>query len=328
MRPAFAALALLIACAAAAHAQPLPMPPPGDAPADPSWLDSLFAYIQQQQRELQRGLAKAVHAVKEEGSLGALAGLLGLAFLYGVFHAAGPGHGKAVIATYLMSNESALRRGVTLSFLSAAAQGVTAICAVGLLAVMLGFVSREVAGVMDVLEDVSYAMIAAIGVYLIVHTVRSILAGRDLHDAAHDHAHHDHGQGHAHDHGHHHAHDHVHVVPADIRSWREGVAVVAAIGLRPCSGAVLVLLFALAQGMFFVGALATAAISLGTAITVAALAVASTSARGLALKLAGGMDGWLLWTFWGLRLLGGLALLILGLALFLDPTKPPLPGVG
>lgn len=327
MMRAVAALALLAAMVAAAHAQPLPMPQ-GEPPADPSWLDSLFATIQQQQRELQRGLAKAVHAVNDEGSIGALASLLGLAFLYGVFHAAGPGHGKAVIATYLMSNESALRRGVALSFLSAAAQGVTAVCAVGLLAVVLGFVSKEVAGVMEVLEDVSYAMIAAIGVYLIVQTVRSILAGRDLHEAAHDHAHHDHAHDHGHDHHHHHAHDHLHVVPANVRSWREGVAVVAAIGLRPCSGAVLVLLFALAQGMFFVGALATAAISLGTAITVAALAVAATTARGLALRLAGGMDGWLLWTFWGLRIAGGLALLILGLALFLDPSKPPLPGIG
>lgn len=318
--------AVAVVCAVAvavAHAQPLPMPPADAPPTDPSWLDSLFAFIQQQQRELQRGLAKAIRAVKEEGSLGALSGLLGLAFLYGVFHAAGPGHGKVVIATYLVSNESALKRGVILSFLSATAQGVTAVCAVGLLAVVLGFVSREVAGFMEVLEDVSYAMIAAIGLYLIVRTVRSIVAGRDLHDHAHDHAH-DH---HHHDHAHH-AHDHVHIAPNDIRSWRQGLAVVAAIGMRPCSGAVLVLLFALAQGMFFVGVLATAAISLGTAITVAALAVLSTTARSLAMRVAGGMDGWLLWTYWGLSLAGGLALFVLGLALFLDPSKPPLPGIG
>jgi ABC-type nickel/cobalt efflux system permease component RcnA len=294
---------------------------------DPSWLGGVVSYVQSVQRDLTRGLAKAVSAVKVEGSLAALLWLLGLAFFYGVVHAAGPGHGKAVIAAYLIGNESAVKRGIVLSFLSAAAQGVTAISAVGILAALLGFISREVAGMTRILEMASFAMVAAIGLYLVVQTLRSIAAGRDLHE--HAHAQGDrHGPAHGHDHDHAHEHEHTHVTPVEARDWRQGVAVVSAIGLRPCTGAVLVLLFALAQGMFFFGVLATVAISLGTAITVAVLAVLASSARSAALKLAGTMDGWMLWTYWGLSLAGGLCLVVLGVALMLAPPVPPLPDVG
>jgi ABC-type nickel/cobalt efflux system permease component RcnA len=322
MRRGIVAFALLAAAVAAAHAQPLPAPP-NEAPADASWWGAMLATLHQVQGDLWRGLAKAVRAVREEGSLSAMGWLLALSFFYGVVHAAGPGHGKAVIAAYMVGNESAVRRGILLSFLSAAAQGVTAICAVGVLAVLLGFISREVAGVTQVLETASYVLIAGLGLYLLVQTGRSILAGRDLH--AHGHQAHDHDHAH---HDHHHAHAHTHVAPVDAKNWRQGIAVVAAVGLRPCMGAVFVLLFALAQGVFFFGMLATAAMSLGTAITVAVLAVTASLARSTALRVAGKMDGWLLWTYWGLSLAGGFALLVIGVGLLLTPSSTPFPGAG
>lgn len=306
-----------------AQAQPLPMPAP-EAPADPSWWSAFLAYVNQVQKELFLGLAKAVRAVQDEGSASALFWLMGLSFFYGVIHAAGPGHGKAVIAAYLVGTESAVRRGILLSFLSAAAQGVTAICVVGLLAALLGFVSREVADMTQPLEVAGALMTLGVGLYILFMTVRSIRAGHDLH--AHDHAH-SHDHGHDHDHGDH-GHAHTHIAPDEARDWRSGVAIVAAVGLRPCMGALLVLLFALSYGVFFVGMLATAAMSLGTGITVAVLALLSSGARHAALKLAGTMDGWLLRTYWGLSLIGGLALVAIGIALLVDPVKPPLPGVG
>jgi ABC-type nickel/cobalt efflux system permease component RcnA len=172
-------------------------------------------------------------------------------------------------------------------------------------------------------------MIAAIGVYLVVQTTRSIIAGRDLHEHAHGAAHnHHHEHAHGHGHVHRHEHEHTHIAPADAADWNKGVAVVAAVGLRPCMGSVFVLLFALAQGMFFFGALATAAISLGTAITVAVLAVLASGARQTALRFAGSMDGWLLRTYWGLSLAGGIALVLIGGALLIAPPAPPLPGAG
>lgn len=328
---------LLMGCVlAAAHAQPLPMPqaaPPGDG--DMTWWGGLVAWLQQVQGDLWRTLAKAVRAVKEEGSIAALSWLLGLSFFYGVVHAAGPGHGKAIISAYLVGNESAVRRGILLSFLSAAAQGVTAILLVGILAALFGFISREVAGTATWLEAASALMIIGIGGWLVARALRALWRARSgQHNHAHDH-HHDHGHGHSHGHHHghaHHDHDHyghVHAVvtPDQARSFREGLAIVAAIGARPCMGAVFVLLFSLAQGVFFFGVLATMAMSLGTAITVGVLAVLASGARATALKLAGSMDGWLLLTYHALSIAGGTILVLLGFALLWQPSSP-FPGAG
>jgi nickel/cobalt exporter len=73
--------------------------------------------------------------------------------------------------------------------------------------------------------------------------------------------------------------------------WQRGFGAIFAVGLRPCSGAILVLVFALAQGLFWAGIAATFVMGLGTAITVATIAVLAVSARSLAQRLAGGSDG-------------------------------------
>ena len=69
--------------------------------------------------------------------------------------------------------------------------------------------------------------------------------------------------------------------------WRKILAVVFSVGIRPCTGAILVLIFALTQGMFWAGVAATFAMAFGTAITVAALATLALGSRELALKLGG-----------------------------------------
>jgi len=63
------------------------------------------------------------------------------------------------------------------------------------------------------------------------------------------------------------------------------------VGLRPCSGAILVLVFALAQGLFWAGIAATLVMGLGTAITVASIAVLTVSAKGVALRISGASEG-------------------------------------
>jgi ABC-type nickel/cobalt efflux system permease component RcnA len=312
--------------------------PAGDG--DMTWWGSFVAWLQQVQSDLWRTLAKAVRAVKEEGSITALSWLLGLSFLYGVAHAAGPGHGKAIISAYLVGNESAVRRGILLSFLSAAAQGATAILLVGILAALFGFISREVAGMATWLETASALMIIGIGAWLVSRALQSLWRARSGHnDHAHGHAHcHGHGHDHVHQHGpahaghvhhghDHHGHAHAVVAPDQAKSLREGLAIVAAIGARPCMGAIFVLLFSLAQGVFFFGVLATMARSLGTAITVGLLAVLASGARATALKVASSVDGWMLITTYALSIVGGTILLLLGFALLWQPSSP-FPGAG
>jgi nickel/cobalt transporter (NicO) family protein len=159
-----------------------------------------------------------------------------------------------------------------------------------------------------------------------------------LHTHGHDHAHaHAHAHDHHHDQGHddHHGHHHLpgeacnHIVDArDIAgpfSWRKVAAVVLSVGIRPCSGAILVLVFAVTQGLFWAGVAATFAMALGTAITVAALATATLGSRELALKLGGTGGRWANAVWTGCTIGGSLVILLFGTLLFaasLGPTRP------
>jgi len=93
--------------------------------------------------------------------------LLGVSFLYGVFHAAGPGHGKAVISSYLVANNETWRRGLVLSFASAMLQALVAIAIVGVAAALLGATAKTMSNTIRVIEIVSYALIVLIGLRLL-----------------------------------------------------------------------------------------------------------------------------------------------------------------
>jgi nickel/cobalt transporter (NicO) family protein len=295
-----------------------PTPGPGGL-----WRQGLD-WLHDTQRSLHRQLAAAVRGLKEGGA-GAAALLIGLSLLYGVFHAAGPGHGKAVISAYLLANERAVRRGVLLAFLASMVQALSALLLVGILAVVLDMAGVAVRDSVGVLESASYLLVAAVGLWLLVTMLRgSRHAHAHSHSGPHDH-------GHDHEHGHGHACGHNHLPdPALLESRAarghgligKAGALVLAVGVRPCSGAVLVLLFALAQGVFLAGVAATFAMALGTAVTVSALAVLTLYSKRLALAAVGARQHWVEAAYRGLGLLGASLLLLLGGALFWASLAP------
>src|SRR5581483_1254143 len=120
----------------------------GPRPAAPvgGWMGWIFA----KQAEFYRMLSASLRAAKTDGT--AVAGLFGISFLYGIFHAAGPGHGKAVISSYLVANNETWRRGVVLSFASAVLQSLAAIAIVGVAAVILGATAQKICGANYVIE--------------------------------------------------------------------------------------------------------------------------------------------------------------------------------
>src|SRR5665647_1865664 len=272
----------------------------------PPEIGGLTGWILSKQAEFYRMMSGTIRAAKADGS--AAWTLMGISFAYGIFHAAGPGHGKAVISSYLVANDETWKRGVALSFASAMVQALTAIAVVGAAAKAMGDTVR-------VIEIVSYALIIVIGLRLLWVKGRAFLAllrpqtQEQEHDHGHDHhAHHDHAHDHSHDHshGHDHAHDHDHddeghawghahaPEPRELtgKHWlRRGMAAVFAVGLRPCSGAIIVLVFALAQGLFWIGVASTFAMGLGTAITVGIIATLAVGARGLAGRWAKAKPG-------------------------------------
>jgi nickel/cobalt transporter (NicO) family protein len=309
-------------------------PRPGGA--EPQ-VGGIVGWLLAKQSEFYRELSSTIRAAKSDGH--AVWTLLAISFAYGIFHAAGPGHGKAVISSYLVANQETARRGIVLSFASALMQSLVAVLIVGIGAWLLNATARTMCGAEKIIEIASYALIAAFGARLVWTKgggfIRALQGpqpgpalalaaaashahaghGHDHHRHEHSHAHahaHVHVQAHAeaahHDHGRHHdehahAHDHVHdehcghshgPLPSELAGpggWRRGFGAIFAVGLRPCSGAILVLVFALAQGLFWAGVVATFVMGLGTAITVAAIAVVAVSAKDLARRLSGGSEG-------------------------------------
>jgi nickel/cobalt exporter len=268
-----------------------------------------------------RELSGLIRAAKTDGL--ALWGLMGISFVYGIFHAAGPGHGKAVISSYLVANEETWRRGVVLSFASALLQAITAVVVVAIAAVLIGATAKAMGDTVRVIELVSYGLIVLVGIRLLwvkgrafIRTLRTLrseqattAADRDHAGHAHDHAdpapcmHHDHGRAHgtphAHDHG-----DEEDVLPwghahgpepqelAGPGGWGRGLSAIVAVGLRPCSGAIIVLVFALAQGLFWAGVASTFVMGIGTAITVAAIATLAVGAKAVAKRVAARRTGY------------------------------------
>ena len=279
------------------------------------------------QRELQHGLTEAMRAVQHAGP-SALWSLTALGFLYGVFHAVGPGHGKVVITTYLATHESRLARGIALSFLASLLQGMTAIAVVGGAALALGRSMRETQHTATLLEAGSYGMVVLLGIYLMWRSGRRLYA-RTASPRAASHDHREHRRAEPDRGGLHHADGDAHSdcchahgpSAADLAaapSIGHFAMTVLSVGLRPCSGAILVLVLAATMHLLLAGAAAVVAMSIGTGITVATLAALSVYARRSALVLAGHLaDGGrrIARAFDLVALLGGGLIVLFGLTL-------------
>ena len=270
----------------------------------------LMAWINAHQQSFYRALTGAMRQMRDGG--GGTWVLVGLSFAYGVFHAAGPGHGKAVISSYMLANEVALRRGVMLSFVSALLQAVTAIVLMGAVFLFLRGTTVSMTDATHFLEIASYALVTGFGAWLLWRKAGPRLAalafGRTAHSLSsavhhHDHAHHNHDHDHGHDHAHHDHHHHgpgevcascghahapdPRLISGDRFDWKTAWAAIVAVGLRPCTGALIVLSFAFLNGLWVAGTVSVLAMALGTAITVSALAVTAVTAKNWAVAFSG-----------------------------------------
>ncbi|HTJ57418.1 MAG TPA: DUF1007 family protein [Devosiaceae bacterium] len=314
----------------------------------------LVLWIIDEQKQFYQLLTNAMTKLKTDNAAFWFLGTV--SFLYGIFHAAGPGHGKVVISSYVLANERQYRQGMMLSFTSAMLASAVAVVFILFAAVVLNLTGEAMGNFANWAGIGSYLMVALLGLWLMIRHILGLghdhhhgrveveddrhdreLARRHLfadsdeqdHDhqhgggyqansqgsvlarafetssrlapsrgegaqagahAAPDHDHHRHEHSahdhHGHDHAHHDhaAHSHVAVTPDQIRtgSWRESLGVVLSIGLRPCSGALVVMVFALSQGVIWAGIASVFLMGVGTALTVAVLATVAVMAKGLA----------------------------------------------
>ncbi|KKC37465.1 hypothetical protein WH87_11705, partial [Devosia epidermidihirudinis] len=216
-------------------AQARPTMPFGGPPVEPGLnlpRTGFFGWLQNQQRDFYGAMNNALGSLKQDWTAFWLLG--GLSFLYGVFHAAGPGHGKVVISSYVLANETQLRRGVTLSVLSAMMQSLVAVVFVLIAAGILGMTSIAMGDAANWIGIASYALVALLGLWLIARKIfgwghshshdMTEKARAHLHEGEHDHdhRHHDHHHDHGHDYDDH-GHSHIVTPQAAVGGWREQV---------------------------------------------------------------------------------------------------------
>lgn len=274
----------------------------GGAAAQPP-PSGITGFILAKQAEFYRALVGAVRAAKQDGNATFL--LAGLSFAYGVFHAAGPGHGKAVISSYLLADGGTLRRGAVLSLAAGMVQAVAAILFVGILALALGATAVSMAQAMTVVEVAAYGGIGLFGLYLAIVKGRALIAAARG-DVGHVHAADcDCGDKHAPD----------PALLAGQGGWKRAAIAVVSAGARPCSGAILVLTFALSQGVFLSGVAAAFAMGLGTAATVTLIAGIAVYGKKLAVRIAGRDTKWSVMARLGVELGAALLVMLFGFGL-------------
>ncbi|MBY3199257.1 nickel/cobalt transporter [Rhizobium laguerreae] len=332
----------LLAAASLAHAQS----PLGIGTAEPSFqptggpLAPLLLYVNYEQQAFYRALTGALKAIRQDPWQ--LASLIGLSFAYGVFHAAGPGHGKAVISSYMIANEIELKRGVMISFISAFIQGVVAVALVSGAWLVLRGTGITLTAATHAMEIASFIMVILFGGWLLFRKLRSIAGNMprrrlmatpagpvsmmlDWKDnAAERQAYAFNGKAQAVEAGHTfvpgmvcetcgnaHVPDPA-LLGGDKFSVREAWSAIVAVGLRPCSGALLVMTFSLLNGLYLGGVLSIVAMSLGTAITVSLLATLAVTAKSAAVRLSGRGSTASIWVGNAIEILGAVLVMLMG----------------
>lgn len=235
----------------------------------------IMQFAMQTQHDVQNAMATSLRGLRA-GEAGALAALWGLCFAYGFVHAAGPGHGKLVIGGYGAGSRVTARRLAGLALGASLAQAATAIILVYFAALVLGWGRGQMTGLADdVLAPLSYALIGAVGLWLLLRGLRHL-------KPKHTHAHAGNGEscstcGHAHG---------PTVQQAErVQSWRDALIVIGSIAVRPCTGALFLLILTWRFGIDYAGIIGAFVMGLGTASITILVAVASVGMRDSVLQL-------------------------------------------
>ncbi|MEM8792481.1 MAG: hypothetical protein AAGE80_12750 [Pseudomonadota bacterium] len=239
-----------------------------------AWFPALAAWAIEQQRAFQNDIARAVHAVRA-AEPGALIALMTAAAAYGFVHAVGPGHGKYLIGGVGLGSHVSSHRLVAIGMAASLAQALWAIVLVyGGLWLLEVSAQRLTSLTEDVLAPISYLAIGAIGAVLVWRGASSLSRHAFAQPAPeHQHSHAGCGcPGHS-------------INPADVahlRSFREAAALVLSVAIRPCTGAVILLVIAWQLDLLLAGAAAVAAMGFGTGALVSLVAVSSVTLRAAA----------------------------------------------
>lgn len=276
------------------------------------------------QKALHQQMTGLLQQVAQQPQQAGLA-LGGFSLIYGILHALGPGHGKVVIATFLATHPTRLKTSLKLTLAAALVQGAVAVGLVTLMLIILQASSRQLHLSSFWLEKGSYLLVVGLGLWLCWRALRQLMRLRrgkmriqQLRPIDHQHDEHC-GCGHQH------LPDNEQLMRAT--GWKTSLLVVLSMGLRPCSGAIMMLLFSRVIGVYGWGVIGALAMALGTALTVSVMALLVQSARALAIRLnrRAAPAPWQRVALHSLALAGGLLLIAGGIILWLS-AQPAVSG--
>jgi nickel/cobalt exporter len=260
--------------------------------AQPEWLRGVLTRVNAAQRQLNQALSRELRRLRSGEVTSAALAVAWIAFLYGVLHAIGPGHGKLVVSSLFLARDARLRTAVGVSWLVSLLQTVSAIAIVSVVALALGRGGFAVLRDSRRIELVCYGLIALIGLGMLAGALREAWVHRSDARAA-----------------------------ADVPRPSRGVAsagLVLATGLTPCASAIIILLFALGQELYLVGIAACLVMAVGMGLTVSLVGLAAVAARRGTVHLVGASSAAGHWLKTALGVAGATAITGLGLLLFLS----------
>lgn len=237
-------------------------------------LPSLLMELQNQQRVLTRSISQLLNSA-QESSLEAFFSVLLASFSYGFLHAIGPGHGKVIMVSYLTTHPTKVKTSLILSVSAALLQALVAIVLVSALLFVLEASMREVNVKASYLIDVSFVAMMLLGGHLAWKSIRDFIKQKAADRQAHQSHNHEPvcGCGHKH-----------HASPADIdqaKNLKDYLGIILSIGIRPCSGALLVLILGNSLGLYWLGMIGAIAMGIGTGAAISFIAFMSIKGRGM-----------------------------------------------
>jgi nickel/cobalt transporter (NicO) family protein len=313
IRHFLASLLMLLALASPALAQTNPLtgrPAPSEAarPAAEALgpVARAWRVVLDVQRDLVQRMARHVREMRDGNSFAALVVGIGVGLLYGILHTLGPGHGKFAVASYFLSQGATVRRGALMGAQVAVTHVIAAVVLVAIADVTVRLIMNDTAAELRVMRLLGYGILALTGLYMLAMALRAAFSGAPAAASCG----HDHGHGH-----HHHHHGHAH---GDAHTHSQQGLVAIGAGLAPCTGSIMVMLFALANDVLWAGIVMVAAIAAGMAVTIFALGLIALWGRAQILRRMDAASPRYIWLDRGLHIAGGLLIFAFSTALFVD----------